>query len=273
MNMPAREEACFVLGIAGIGVALVCDDPNLAEALRQWYRDFTAETTDNFILRIHLTSETPAAPAAAPDASFLNGRIEVVEPGYHGSADLKARRAILHIASDQPLYAVEYFLRVMYAALAFEAGGLLFHAAGIARNNRGYCFFGYSGSGKTTVSRLSAGDVVLNDDLVVLLPADDGWMAHATPFWNPTQVRPMGRIAVPLVGLFRLVQDKVVYLEAMSSGQALAEIIASAPVISTHAGWSDQLLARGLQLLQQIPVYELHFLPDASFWDVIAPQV
>ena len=65
---------------------------------------------------------------------------------------------------------VEYFLRVIYALLVFQAGGLLFHAAGIVRDGQCYLFFGHSGSGKTTVARLSSTDLVLNDDLVVLIP-------------------------------------------------------------------------------------------------------
>jgi len=164
---------------------------------------------------------------------------------------------------------LDYYVRVACAVLAFQAGGLLFHAAGIVRGGLGYVFFGYSGSGKTTVSRLSPHDVVLNDDLVLLMPADRGWTVQSTPFWNPSQVRPAGALAAPLAGLFHLVQDKQVYLETLYAAQAVAEVIASVPVIAADPSRTSQLLERGRRLIHAAPVYNLHFLPDPSFWPVV----
>ena len=63
--------------------------------------------------------------------------------------------------------ALANFLRVTYALLLIRHGGFLFHSAGMIRNGCGYLFYGHSGSGKTTVSRLSQNHVtLLSDDLV-----------------------------------------------------------------------------------------------------------
>jgi len=165
---------------------------------------------------------------------------------------------------------------VAYALLVFEVGGLMFHTAGIVRKGKAHLFFGHSGSGKTTVSRVSDTDTILNDDLLILLPqpgkdpANFKWMAYSTPFWNPTQVQPT-RESAPVVGIYRLVQDRDVFLEPMGSGQALAEMISNIPVIPDDPARGTELLNRGTTFLKEVPAYRLHFLPDNSFWDVIAP--
>jgi hypothetical protein len=135
-------------------------------------------------------------------------------------------------------------------------------------------FFGHSGSGKTTVARVSRDDIVLNDDLLLLIPGNSGenrkirWIANATPFWNPTQVSPSNHSG-PVVGLYRLVQDIEVYLEPMGAGQALAELISNIPVIPDDPSRIEILLNRVNEFLESVPAYRLHFLPDDSFWNVI----
>jgi hypothetical protein len=112
-----------------------------------------------------------------------------------------AQRAHLSVVAPHPFEPIDYFVRAALALLAFEAGGLLFHAAGLAWRGNGYAFFGNSGSGKTTVARVSSHAQILNDDLVVLLPDAVRWNIHATPFSNPTQVTPAGPQFVPLCAL------------------------------------------------------------------------
>jgi hypothetical protein len=258
-----------MLGIAGLGLALRCDNPALAAALRRRYQDFPLDGEPLLHAEISLSGSERAAPLYDPAISFHDGTIRFTTPTYSGQIDAQAGRAELTISSAYALEDIEYFVRVIYALLAFRAGGLLLHGAGIVRDGRGYLFCGYSGSGKTTVARLSAGDQVLNDDLVLALPGADCWLLHATPFWNPTQIRPSGKASAPLAVLLRLVQDTRVFVEPLGAGQALAEIIANVPVLPADPLLSAALLRRGQQLLSATPAYRLHFLPDPSFWPLV----
>ena len=265
-------DAEFSLSIAGIGVAVRCNDASLAARLRRRYRAFPATGTIQLTARIDLAGQLRATALLDTGTTFRDGVLHFTAPGYEGFIDEKAGEAQLLLSSAQPLEEVDYFLRVAYALLALRAGGLLFHAAGIVRRGRGYLFFGHSGSGKTTVARLSPDDLVLNDDLVLLMPKGRRWVVHATPFWNPTQVRPTCR-SVPLTAMFRLVQDKEVYLEEMGRGEMLAELVANVPVIPSDPIRSHKLLEVGRRLLRQVPIYRLHFRPDASFWRVVESSV
>jgi len=166
---------------------------------------------------------------------------------------------------------VDYFLRVVCAVQVFQAGGFLFHAAGILRDGRAYVFFGPSGIGKTTISQISGEGTVLNDDLILLLPDEEHWYVHSTPYSNATQIAPLAGQFAPLGGMYRLVQDQEVFLENSTPGHTLAEIIANIPVISTDPARSTELITRCQKLLASTPVFRLHFRKDNSFWQVVKP--
>jgi hypothetical protein len=165
---------------------------------------------------------------------------------------------------------IDYYLRVAFALLAHAAGGVLMHTAGIVRGGSAYLFFGHSGSGKTTACKVSADKCkILNDDLILLLPQENMWHAYGTPFWNPTQIKPSNQSA-PVAGMYQLIQSKEVFTKNMGQAQATAALIANVPVIPRDPIRSTRLLEILWQLQKNIPVSELHFLPDNSFWNVIS---
>lgn len=264
------------LSIAGIGVGLICNHPGIVAALRSRYRDFLVKGPIDMRAEIEYQGQERSSSLLDIGIQFAGRRMQLTERGYRGFIDPPANIAQLQLSSNQPVEDIEYFLRIIYAALAFENQGFLFHAAGIVKDERAFLFFGHSGSGKTTVSRLSEPYRILNDDLLLLLPEKSNdpavhkWIAYSTPFWNPTQVKPSPSEA-PVVGLFRLVQSKNVFLEEMSKGQALAEIFSNIPVLPDDPEKSQILMIRSLDLLSAIPCYRLYFLPDRSFWEVVDP--
>lgn len=258
------------LSVGGIHVKLACNDSDLAAGLTERYKDFQIDQDPIFSGVIELRSRQ--GPAAPPSLGmvFRDRILYFTDDDFRGYIDESSGHGQLKVQSSHPGDSVDYFLRAIYALLAFRAGGLMFHAAGIVRDGRAYLFYGHSGSGKTTVARLSPGDLILNDDLVLLLPQDGAWQVHATPFWNPTQVRPT-RQSAPLAGMYRLVQSKEVFLRRLGAAQALAEMVSNVPIIPEDKSRSSELLIRGAGLLETVPAYQLYFLPDDSFWNVIEP--
>jgi hypothetical protein len=219
-------------------------------------------------MRVDLTVEGALHAWQIPEIAFGPDGLRLMAPGVDGFIPTQGAAGHLALAIGQPLEGIEYFLRVCYAVLAYKAGGLMVHGAGIVRDGRGFIFFGHSGSGKTTVARHSAEHLVLNDDLVIVLPRGETWWIYGTPFWNLDQVPPQPGSA-PLAGLFRLVQAKSVYLQPMTPALALAELLANLPVLPADQNWNAALMARGLELLATCPARQLHFLPDGSFWQAV----
>ncbi len=261
--------AAVPLEIAGLRVAVACEQPPLHAALERRYAAFRGEGAPHFHLRVRAEPQ-PLRAHAQLDVGLRwqpqGARFEA--PGFRGHMDLRAGEGALAVASKAPLEEVEYYLRILYALLAFRAGGALFHAAGVVRAGAAYLFFGPSGAGKTTAASLSRRGQVLNDDLLLLMPSPRGWLAHATPFWNPTQVQPR-RGRAPVRALLRLVQAPRVALQPLSGGRALAECMACFPVLTTHPRYAAELFRRAQSLLSAVPAYWLHFRKDDSFWSVL----
>jgi hypothetical protein len=273
---PRRGFSSVATNTTSITVGPLCvivdtPDPGVHAVLRSAYRAFAADAAPApRTLTAHIAYTPGPAPADWP-FTFQDGVLRFTAPHCAGSIDVRNTDAQIQITAPQPFEPIDYCVRTALALLAFDAGGLLFHAAGLARRDQGYGFFGYSGSGKTTVARVSSDAVILNDDLVVLLPQADRWRLYATPFFNPTQMTPPGPQSVPLAALYRLVQDRRVFMEPIDPAAAIAEVIASSPVVSADPDRALTLLARAEQLATAVPVQRLHFLPDSSFWAVVQP--
>lgn len=258
----------FTLVVAGLPVRLEFENSDLVKDLSGQYVDFLGEMPADFVARIDWRATNRAAFCGYPTVVFTEDAVTLRGPGYEGAANLNDGRASLKISMMQPERGVDYFLRLIYALLAFRAGGIMLHGAAVARKNFAYIFFGKSGSGKTTVSRLTADGIVLNDDLIVLMPGDEHWVAHATPFTNINQVAPHAASA-PVAGIYRLVKDQAVYLEKMSLAMAVSELLASVPVMASEPRYARVLVKRCEKLADIYPVSHLHFRKDTDFWRLI----
>jgi len=265
--MPNNPAFSFSVEVARLGIMLICPDEQARSQLKSRYLDFWGEKTPDWQLSIFYARDetTTASPTGI---RFHHDRLFWSEADGRGWISASEKRGELHLGSSATTATVDYFLRVAFGLLAFEAGGFMLHAAGILKNNKAAVFFGRSGSGKTTVARLSPAEGVLNDDLLLILPQDQEWIVYGTPFTNPSQVAPSNRSAA-LAGLFLLIQDSSVYLEPLSYSQALAELFACLPVISADQTRSQALLSRLQNILATYPVSGLHFRQDSSYWAIL----
>ena len=209
---------------------------------------------------------TPQGPFFGARPRFVDSRCLLEAQGFVGEIAPEDGMAYLRAHPSADSGDLAYFVRTVFSLRAFDAGALLFHAAGVVHHNAAYALFGHSGSGKTTASRLSSGKPVLSDDLILLRQTESGWEACATPF-GQRRVREVQ--SAPLRALLRLVQAPEERLEPMSRGAALGELAANSPVTNADPSRSAALLARWEGILHSVPVYLLHFRKSDAFWEVI----
>jgi hypothetical protein len=254
---------------------LICEPISLARMISQRYQEYSHDDPPDFIVRIKWTK--PASNEINRgeriekiDGFFDQGCYILSSSVYSGSINPESRYAELTFTSPMPLEDIEYFLRIVLSYGLSEKGGFLFHSAGIVRGNHAYLFFGKSGSGKTTVAQYSEMYTILSDDLVGVLPTDNGVMAFSTPFWNPGWVR-HPKTQAPVAGIFKLLKSQQVSLEPIRESVAVSEILSSIPIIPLNLQFCNYLIPTIQDVISQVGVYYLNFRKDDSFWDVLVP--
>jgi hypothetical protein len=268
--MPASEydATTFPMRIGNLGLTLVCRDEKLYQLLAKRYRTYQSDKVSDRKLLLSCGFGSIENSRDYERLEFQENILKAYSSTYEGWLELESGNGRLVLEDENPVDTIDYFVRVVFSVLGFQAGGFLFHGAGIVHNEGVHVFFGYSGSGKSTIANLSNDKVKLSDDLVLIMPEGDEWNVHSTPFWN-VQDNSALPVVDKLVGLYRLVKDNYVYLEPLSRGEAIAEMIASIPVVTLVPNYASQLIRCCSTVLSAIPCYRLHFKKDSSFWEVI----
>jgi hypothetical protein len=161
--------------------------------------------------------------------------------------------------------AIDNALMIMFALATAERGTVLFHAAVVSHEGRGYMFLGPSGTGKSTHAslwqRYIAGTALVNDDNPVVRISEDG---TATVYGSPWSGKtPCYRnVHYPLGGIVVLSQAPYNKIQRLSGIYAYAALMESI----SGKRW-DERIADGLHqtenaLASSIPVWHLECLPD-----------
>jgi len=165
---------------------------------------------------------------------------------------------------------IENFLRTVIAWLSIKNKAVLLHAAGVIRNGLGYVFFGPSGAGKTTTSRIAArSSDVVSDDLVIIRLENGIGRLYGVPFRGELSEAPRANQNAPIQAIFRLRQDTDHYIERISPVKAIADLVASSPFIVQELSLSNLLIDVCSNISKSVPILTLHFRRDDGFWKVI----
>jgi hypothetical protein len=207
----------------------------------------------------------------SPDAKLTmqDNLITIVDDYLAGSLDLMAMQGEVQINPVDFLRSLGTFLRNICTLLVvLKDDGLVLHAVGILKKDEAYIFVGPSGAGKSTVAGLSLDKVVLSDDIVMIKKEQGEFRVFPTPCWGDKQRGPRQNRPYCIGAIFKLIQDKKVFIEDFSLSYSLADIF-TIPHIPAHSVPKDEVVARFLELITTVPYRGLHFLPEPSFWGCI----
>lgn len=262
----------LTINIAGFVILLETDEELVGNRIRSRYQDFLC-TDDS----PHISIEVNVIPGAlyiepkpgpwVIEAEFEDDRLVYQSYLERGEVNFTSGRGHLNMAPEAN---IENFLRTIIAWLCVKNRAVLLHAAGVVRNGFGYVFFGPSGAGKTTTSRIAARSFdVVSDDLVVIRIENGSGTLYGVPFRGEMSDAPRANQKAPLKGIFRLRQDTEHYIEPMSRVTAVASLAASSPFIVRELSLSDLLVDVCEVIVRSVPVMALHFKRDDGYWKVI----
>lgn len=265
------------VSIAGLGVEFLTSSAELYLQLRSYFHEYLVPLEPG-CARIHLHCEASEDPELWEDVDpEFDIRGEKV---VHRDFVAKRLAPGLAIARVAPALddSIHNLLRWFLPPILLARGAFLLHGAGVIRDGLGYVFFGQSGAGKSTSSGLIAGydgrANVLGDDSVIIqldpmnglprlhsAPLGCGYTREAPPLAN-----------APIAGMFRLSQDDDHSIEAMSTAEAVATLLASAMNVRADESL-DERFALALGFATTEPgVRKLRFKLDPGFWDLVIQQ-
>jgi hypothetical protein len=159
-------------------------------------------------------------------------------------------------------------LRVIYSLWLVKSGGLLLHAAGVKNHNGVHVFCGVSGSGKTTIARLSEDKVILSDELIAIRSINGSYQAYGTPFMGEFASGGVN-IKADLRHIFLLKKDHRNFLMLLDQRERLKELFQCIVFFGENTDLLNTLFNLCTDIVEEVPFYQLHFLPDRSFWECI----
>ncbi len=268
-----EEEYLFEISL-NIGkepVKIRSDNPAFIQQAGEKYANFITSSVHS-CLTIHAEIDqsgdsypTVSLPMDHPDVQcdHSTGEWFLSWNGLQGRYNMKTNTGRMQNGIN-PL-GLNSFLRFVFSLLLVHKNGGLVHASSLIKDGQAYLFPGKSGAGKTTITRLSPESEMLADDVSLVRCSGRGCMAFGTPFSGSGNPSGENRAAT-LRGIYFPVKDQTNYLQKLQPARALQRLLPNAVSFARDRDLSQRLFHFCADFVSRIPAYDLHFLPESSFW-------
>ncbi|MDI6891162.1 MAG: hypothetical protein QMC83_09560 [Thermodesulfovibrionales bacterium] len=163
----------FRIGIADVCALIRLDDDEFANQLiEEHYNNFLSNKDPSLLEG----SQVAIEHYIKGDSLYFKGLKGDIE-GCVNLSSCKVTGTTIRVP-----FRFDALLRVIYSLWLVKFGGLMVHAAGVKDHDGAYVFCGVSGSGKTTIARLSEDKVILGDELIAIRSFNGLYKAYGTPF-------------------------------------------------------------------------------------------
>lgn len=144
--------------------------------------------------------------------------------------------------------------------------GFLLHASGVVWEGKGLCFSGPSGAGKSTLLNMFKEEVkrehLLNDDRLALRMRGNKWRVFGTPWYGESRVSSSNE--APLSALFFIRHSEHNYARKLAASEIPGRLMAQALIPLWDGEAVSRVLGTFQDLISNIPVFEMGFVPDKS---------
>lgn len=174
------------------------------------------------------------------------------------------------VGSVTTLMQVNTSLMIQFTFATAPLGTLLLHASVTRHKGMANLFFGVSGTGKSTHSRLWHQYVpdsdLMNDDNPVIRISGDDILVYGSPWSGKTLC--YRNVQAPIRALVRLEQAPENRIQRLHSLQAYASVIAACSSIRWNSSIMDGIVSSVETLAMKVPCYRLECLPDKGAVDL-----
>lgn len=265
--------------IAGVVVDFYSRSPELRARLQEHYREHLAPNGSRAVAAVYgepYANSTGLWEDEDPEFQVFDDRVVQRDFAAQRFSSSTLERAVAWLSPSVD-DAFHNLLRWFLPPVLLRNGAFLLHGAGVIKDGKGYVFFGHSEAGKSTSVRLiSEADpqaLILGDDGIIIQMREDGPYVHAAPLGCGYSREAPPRECAPLAGLFVLNQAAEDRIEALSSSEAMTQLLAS--VMSVR--FDDEAAAR-MELSYRFVssktgVRRLHFRKNSGFWPLVQKSI
>lgn len=165
-------------------------------------------------------------------------------------------------ASDSSLWPLKYPLGpIVMHYLTVKSDAVMIHASCIFDGSKGRIFTGFSGNGKSTISKLwaDAGNLIINDDRLIIRKSDSGYKAYNTPMYYKDIPKNTSLDAIYLIS-----HSSENRMKKLSGALAVSKVMAFCIQNNFEQKQIQNHLDFLSELCSHIPIFELGFVPDSS---------
>jgi len=258
----------LTVAIGGLRTAIVTADAEIADVVAHRYVGFLADGPAAWRIEAR---RRPEGVVPLTDVTVRPGgpdRLVLERHDFHATLDLKARAGTLALGAVDHM-AVDSFLRVTYSLALLEHGGLLVHAASLARQARAWVFSGPSGSGKTTLTRVSPDATLLSDEISIVRLRDGRLRCHGSPFWGELG-KPGDNEEVDVAAIHFLRHAERHAATPLTARRALERLLPNVLFFAAEPHLVRRVLDVAAAVVEAVPCFALGFRPEPAVWEVIA---
>ena len=162
------------------------------------------------------------------------------------------------------MFQVNTSLMIMFTFVGAMKGSLLLHSSVIRHEGEANLFFGVSGTGKSTHSRLwltyVKGADLMNDDNPVIRFEDGRLVAYGTPWSGKTLC--YRNVKAPVRAMVRLEQAPENTITRLYLLEAYASVIAACSTIRWDSSVMDKIIPVVERVANEVPCWQLSCRPD-----------
>jgi hypothetical protein len=194
-------------------------------------------------------------PAKGVRAGYFVMNEDYSEGDYYPCERMGARTTLMQINTS---------LMIQFTFASAALSTILLHASVTRLEGKAQLFFGVSGTGKSTHSRLWHEYVqesdLMNDDNPIIRLQDGKVLVYGTPWSGKTLC--YRRVVAPVRALVRLEQAPENRIERLDPLQAYASVVAATSTIRWDSSIMDKIIPTVERLAMTIPCFQLSCRPD-----------
>jgi hypothetical protein len=249
-------------------IHIICESVNLKKMFEKSYHShiYADNTRPDLVIKI----------VEGYGVSFKDYDVEIIKKHNHTlyrradyliEVDIDFKSATISVYND---FALKHALTNLYSSfIVYHNWGLLIHSSCAIEKDKAHIFAGQSGAGKSTAAKLSYPRPLLSDEATLVKITSNEVIVYNSPFRSEIQADSFeGNVELASVQLlYQALQNK---RTRSIKSDALLHLMDKVFFWPHSVEETKTIMRLMTKLVKNVPVYELHFQKNNTFWELIS---